>query len=116
MEITITRCPASICFRATSFFSTASATPVCGQLNMPVRSASAAASASSCSLACSTMPSYFCSARIALRTDTGLPIWMAEASVGCAVIGSKLPAALIRQVQRIGRLRLRDDDARALLR
>ncbi len=46
-----------------SFSSAASATPVCGQLNMPVRSARAAASASSSSVACSTTPSYRWSVR-----------------------------------------------------
>lgn len=42
--------------RSRSLVSADSATPVCGQLNMPVRSARAAASISSSSLASSTMP------------------------------------------------------------
>jgi hypothetical protein len=42
--------------RATSFSIAASATPVCGQLNRPVRSARAHDSAISSSLACSTIP------------------------------------------------------------
>jgi hypothetical protein len=56
---------------------------------MPVRSARAASSASSCSLACSTTPLKRCSVRIARLTETGLPIWIAVARVGCAVTGSK---------------------------
>src|SRR5258708_28066706 len=56
VEITTTRWPRVISPRATSLMSTASATPVCGQLNIPVRSARAAASASSDSVACSTIP------------------------------------------------------------
>ena len=39
--------------------------------------------------ACSTMPSYCLSVAMALWIDTGLPMRMAEASVGLAVIGSK---------------------------
>jgi hypothetical protein len=89
VETTTTRCPRTISPRATSLHSAASATPVCGQLNIPVASARAAASASSSSLACSTTPPYFCSARIAFSTDTGLPIRIAEASVSFATTGSK---------------------------
>ena len=57
---------------------------------MPVRSARAASSASSCSVACSTTPLKRWSVRIARLTDTGLPIWIAVARVGWAVIGSKV--------------------------
>ena len=56
VESTTTRSSLPITPRASSFFSTASATPVCGQLNSPVASASATASTSSCSVACSTIP------------------------------------------------------------
>ena len=41
VEITMTRSPSRMSPRPTSFSSAASATPVCGQLNMPVRSARA---------------------------------------------------------------------------
>ena len=54
------------------------------------RSALAEASASSASLACSTMPSNFCSVRMARRTLTGLPMRMALASVGPAVMAANL--------------------------
>jgi hypothetical protein len=43
------------------------------------------ASASSCSLACSTTPSHSINARTAFGSDTGAPIWIADASVGRAV-------------------------------
>ena len=112
--MTTTRSCGLICPRSRSLISAASATPVCGQLNMPVRSARAEASASSASVACSTMPLYFCSARMAFFTDTGLPIWIAEASVGFAVIGLELPVVLVGQIQRVGGGGLRDDDSRAL--
>ena len=55
-EITTTRWFERMTLRSTSFRRAASATPVWGQLNMPVRSARAASSASSDSLACSTTP------------------------------------------------------------
>ena len=90
MLTTTTRSVLLISPRATSFSSAASATPVCGQLNRPVRSAAAAASASSASDACSTTPSNCCSVRTAFLMLTGLPIWIADASVGFAVSGSKL--------------------------
>ena len=90
VEMTTTRSFERITLRSTSLRSAASATPVCGQLNMPVRSARAASSASSCSLACSTTPLNCWSVRMARLTLTGLPIWIALASVGCAVIGSNV--------------------------
>src|SRR5262249_8001562 len=89
VEITTTRSWERITLRSTSLRRAARATPVCGQLNMPVRSARAASSASSCSEACSTTPLNRCSVRMARLMLTGLPIWMAIASVGCAVTGSK---------------------------
>ena len=67
--------------RAASFSSAASATPVCGHVNRPLRSARAEASASSASVAISTTPSNARSARTAFLKLTGLPIWIAEASV-----------------------------------
>ena len=51
--------------------------------------------------------------RRASRIETGLPIWIAEASVGCAVTGSNVPSsALVGAVERVRGLGLRDDDAR----
>jgi hypothetical protein len=88
VEITTTRSLERMTLRSTSLRRAASATPVWGQLNIPARSARAASSASSCSVACSTTPLNCCSVRIARLTLTGLPIWMAVASVGCAVTGS----------------------------
>ena len=89
VDTTTTREPASIRPCSRSLMRAAKATPVWGQLYMPVRSARAAASASSASEACSTMPRCRCSVRIAFRTDTGLPIWIADACVGFAPTGSK---------------------------
>eukprot|EP00955_Chlamydomonas_euryale_P022449 237259-Chlamydomonas_euryale.AAC.7 len=74
--------------RSRNLMSAASATPVCGQLNIPVRSARAAASISSSSVASSTTPSVACSARMARSIDTGSPIWIAEANVVCALTGA----------------------------
>src|SRR5215831_12173026 len=89
VEITTTRSLERTTLRSMSLRSAASATPVCGQLNMPVRSARAASSASSCSEACSTTPLKRCKVRMARLTDTGLPIWMAMARVDWASMGSK---------------------------
>jgi hypothetical protein len=61
---------------------------VWGQLNIPVESDRAAASASSGSEACSTTPSNFLRVRMALWTLTGLPIWMAEAWVLWGTMGA----------------------------
>ena len=51
---------------------------------------------------------------MAFCTETGLPIWMAEASVGSAVTGSNAQLFLVGEVERVGAGGLRDDDARAL--
>ena len=89
MLMTTTRSDFLMVPAAINFSSAAKATPVCGQLNMPVLSARAAASASSVSLACSTTPSYSFKLRIALATLIGFPIWMAEARVVVGTTGSK---------------------------
>ena len=65
VEITTTRSVEVMTPRSRSLTSAASATAVWGQLNMPVRSARAAASASSDSVACSTTPLKSLSVRIA---------------------------------------------------
>ena len=83
---------------------------------MPVRSASAAALASSSSLACSTMPSNSFRVLIAFCTDTGSPIWIAEARVFCGVIGLEvLEPVQVREVEGVRLLRLGQHDARLLL-
>jgi hypothetical protein len=54
--------------------------------------------------------------RIAFFTLTGLPIWIAEASVGFAVSGSNVSQpAFVGAVQGVGGGGLRDADARQLL-
>ena len=75
---------------------------MCGQVKSPARSARAQASASSCSLACSTTPSSAASARSARSAETGAPIWMAEARVFWAAMGftstpgpGRTPAAVV---------------------
>ena len=100
--------------RATSFSSAASATPVCGQLNMPVRSARAAASASSSSVACSTTPSKRCSVRIGLVDRHRVADLDRRRERRLRRDRLELPVVLIRAVERVGRRGLRDDDARAL--
>ena len=119
MEMTTTRSLGFTTPRAASFSSAASATPVCGQAKAPERSARAAASASSCSLACSTRPSSASRARSARFAETGAPIWMALASVRPGRDGLDLrrrarpaPARCDGPVERVGVLGLGHDQPR----
>ena len=73
-ETTTTRSFFPMTPRFASFSTAASATPVCGQLYIPVRSARATASASSSSVACSTTPFVARSTRTARWMLTGSPI------------------------------------------
>ena len=73
----------------TNFSKTDIATPVWGQLNVPVRSTLAVEVASSSSEDCSTIPSNSFNILIALLTLTGSPIWIAFARVVFADTGSK---------------------------
>src|SRR6478609_282301 len=98
VETHTTFSPFLMTLRLTSFARTARPTAVCGQVYMPVRSARAAASHSSSSLACSTMPLSSSSAKMARGALTGLPIWIAVACVGLAAIGvtTRLPSLQAR--------------------